>query len=301
MKQQIVPIADGGPPKVLGQLLETLPGLSPQLKKAARYVIDHPTEVGVSSISELADAAGVKPNTLVRMARAVGFEGYDGFREPFREVIRSGRQDFPDRARWLQSIARGGRHGELLTEMAQGAMGNIETLYAGVTADAVKQAADRIVEARATYVLGVGIAHSAVRNFAYLAGMALETVTAIPKNGSLPVDDLVRAGPGDLLLAVTFQPYRTEVVQAVKAARQQKVAVIAITDSAASPIARGAEQVFCVPTETAQFFTSTVALAALFETLMAFVIADAEPEVIASIERFHSRRHEIGVYWNEDE
>ncbi|MDX1529871.1 MAG: MurR/RpiR family transcriptional regulator, partial [Gammaproteobacteria bacterium] len=207
----------------------------------------------------------------------------------------------PDRARWLQSIARGGRHGELLTEMARDALANIETLYAGVTAEAVKAAADRIVEARATYVLGVGIAHSVVRNFAYLAGMALETVTAIPKNGSLPVDDLVRAGPGDLLLAVTFQPYRTEVVQAVKAARQQKLTVIAITDSVASPIARGAEQVFCVPTETAQFFTSTVALAALFETLMAFVIADAKDEVVASIDRFHRRRREIGVYWNEDE
>ena len=67
------------------------------------------------------------------------------------------------------------------------------------------------------------------------------------------------------------------------------------------PSDRGGERVFCVPTETAQFFTSTVALAALFETLMAFVIADARDEVVASIDRFHRRRHEIGVYWNEEE
>ncbi len=300
MTQQIVPSSERVPPEVLRRLLETLPTLSPQLKKAARFVLDHPGEVGVSSISQLAESAGVKPNTLVRMARAVGFEGYDGFRQPFREIIRTGRQDFPDRARWLQSIARGGRHGELLTEMAGGALSNIEALFKGVTAEAIKAAADRIVAARATYVLGVGIAHSVVRNFAYLAGMALESVTAIPKNGSLPLDDLVRAGPGDLLLAVTFQPYRTEVIQAVEAAREQKVAIIAVTDSVASPITRGAEQVFCVPTESAQFFTSTVALSALFETLMAFVIADAPNEVIASIERFHRHRHEIGVYWEED-
>ncbi len=300
MTPQAVNIAASAPPEVLGRLLDGLPEMSPQLRKAARYVLDNPREVGISSISELADAAGVKPNTLVRMARAVGFEGYDGFREPFREVIREGRQDFPDRARWLQSIARGGRHGELLIEMASGALSNIEALYAGITADALKAAADRIVQARTTYVLGVGIAHSVVRNFAYLAGMALESVVAIPKNGSLPVDDLVRAGPGDLLLAVTFQPYRTEVIQAVQAALEQKVSIIAITDSVASPIARDARQVFCVPTESAQFFTSTVALAALFETLMAFVIADAPDEVVASIERFHRHRHEIGVYWDED-
>ena len=301
MKQQIVPNSESAPPPVLARLLESFSALSPQLRKAARYVLDHPADVGVSSISELAAAAGVKPNTLVRMARAVGFDGYEGFREPFRDVLRTGRQDFPDRARWLQSIARGGRHGELLTEMASDTLSNIEALFGGITAEALKAAADHIVEARVTYALGVGIAHSVVRNFAYLAGMALETVVAIPKNGSLPVDDLVRAGPEDVLLAATFQPYRTEVVQAVRTAREQGVAIIAVTDSLASPIAIDAEHVFCVPTETAQFFTSTVALSALFETLMAFVIADAPDEVVASIDRFHRHRQEIGVYWDEDQ
>lgn len=292
--------ANRGPPDVLGRLLELLPSLSPQLRKAARYMIDNPADVGVSSISELASAAEVKPNTLVRMAQAAGFEGYEGLREPFRASLRAGRQDFPDRARWLQSIARGGRHGELLTEMASDALSNIEALFGAISVDAVKAAADRIVEARVSYVLGVGIAHAVAHNFAYLAGMALGTVVAIPKVGSLPVDDLARAGAGDVLLAVTFEPYRTEVVRAVQAAREQGVTVIAITDSLASPITPGAEHVFCVPTSSAQFFTSTVALTALFETLMAFVIADAPDEVVASIERFHRRRHELGVYWDEE-
>ena len=291
---------EAAPPEVVASLVDALPQLSPQLRKAARYVLDHPREVGVSSISELANAAGVKPNTLVRMARAVGFDGYEGFRAPFREFIRTGRADFPDRARWLQTVARGGRHGELLTEMASGALSNIETLFAGITAEGIRSAAERIVQARATFVLGVGVAHALTRNFAYLAGMALETVVAIPKDNSLPVDDLVRAGAGDVLVAVTFEPYRTEVVQAVRVARGQGVTVIAITDSLASPIAPGAAHVFCVPTDSAQFFTSTVALSALFETLMAFVVADGRDKVVASIERFHRHRGEIGVYWSAD-
>ena len=82
--------------------------------------------------------------------------------------------------------------------------------------------------------------------------------------------------------------------------REQGVTVIAVSDSLASPIAPGAAHVFCVPTASAQFFTSTVALTALFETLMAFVIADPPDEVVASIERFHRRRHELGVYWDEE-
>ena len=62
-----------------------------------------------------------------------------------------------------------------------------------------------------------------------------------------------------------------------------------------------AEQTFVVPTETPQFFTSTVAAAALLESQMAFVVADADDRVIANIEGFHRRRYELGVYLPDEE
>jgi DNA-binding MurR/RpiR family transcriptional regulator len=285
----------------LERLQASLPELSPQLRKAAQYVLDHPNHVGVGSIREIADAAAVKPNTLVRMARAAGFDGYEDFRQPFRESLRSHRESFPDRARWLQSIARGGRHGRLFGDMAAASIDNIEALYSQTTVDEVKAAADRIVAARVTYVLGVGILYALAHNFAYLARMAVDTVEAIPRDGSLPMDDIARARAGDVLLAMTFKPYRTEVVEAVASARDQGVAVIAITDSRSAPIAIGAEHTFVLSTDTPQFFTSIVSAAALLETIMAFVIADADRDVIENIERFHRRRHDLGVYWREDE
>lgn len=291
---------DAADQAVLGRVLDALPEMSPQLRKAARYVLDNPNDVGVSSIREIAEAAAVTPNSLVRMARAVGYEGYEDFRRPFREALRSGQDSFPDRARWLQSIARGGRHGRLYGEMAAMTIEACEQLFSGTSAAEVKAAADRIVAARTTYVLGVGISYALAHNFAYLARMALDTVVAVPRDGGLPVDDLSRAGEGDVLLAMTFRPYRSEVVEAVRFAREQGTALIALTDSLSSPIALSAEQVFVIPTETPQFFTSTVAAAALLESLMAFVVADADPRVVASIEAFHRRRYDLGVYWPED-
>jgi len=283
----------------MGRLLEALPEMSPQLRKAAHYVLDNPNDVGVSSIREIAEAALVKPNTLVRLARAVGFEGYEDFREPFREALRTGRESFPDRARWLQSIARGGRHGRLFGGMASSTLENIERLFADATAAEVKAAADRIVAARTTYVLGVGVSYALAHNFAYLTRMALDSVVAVPRDGSLPIDDVANAGPDDALLAMTFKPYRSEVVDAVRTAGAQGAGVIALTDSRSSPIALAADLAFVIPTDTPQFFTSTVAAAALLETIAAFVVADADPRVIANIDRFHRRRHELGIYWRE--
>ena len=272
---------------VVGRLQEALPAMSPQLRKAARYVLDNPNDVGVSSIREIAEAAEVTANSLVRMARAAGFEGYEDLRRPFRDALRTGREKFPD---------RGGRHARLFGQMATMTMENCGQLFSETTSGEMKAAADRIVAARTTYVLGVGISYALAHNFAYLARMALDTVVAVPRDGSLPIDDLARAGPDDVVLAMTFKPYRSEVVDAVRSVVEQGSGLIAISDSRSSPIALLAEQTFVVPTETPQFFTSTVAAAALLETLMAFVVADADDHVIANIERFHRRRYDLGVY-----
>lgn len=302
MNDMIVPSSGSQAPSgVLDRLAGQLAGLTPELRKAASYLLDNPNDIGISSIREMAEAANVKPNTFVRMARTIGFEGYEDFRRPFREEIRQGRESFPDRARWLQSLAKGGKLEGLHARMAAASIENIESLFSSANAQALKAAADSIVAARATYVLGVGVANAPARNFAYLADMAVGTVAAIPCDGSLPVDGLVRAGKGDVLVAMTLKPYRREVVEAVAAARDQGVEVIGISDSLASPILRKATHRFTVPTETPQFFTSTVALSAFLEMLMAFVIADADPEVIANIERFHQRRHELGIYWSEED
>lgn len=284
---------------VLDKLAGLLGDMTPEVRKAAAYVLENPNAVGVSSVRQIAKAADVKPNTLVRMARTAGFDGFEHFRRPFRDDIRAGRDNFPDRARWLQSISAGGKLSGLYADMAAAAMANIERLYSGADAESLKAAGDDIIRARATYVLGVGVNNALARNFAYLAGMALGTVNAIPRDGSLPIDGLVQAGRDDVLMAMTFKPYRVEVVDAVQAAHEQGVTVIGISDSPASPILGDARHRFVVPTETPQFFTSTVALAAFLETMIAFVVADADSDAIANIERFHQRRHELGIYWSD--
>ena len=103
--------------------------MSPQLSKAAAFVLDNPIEVGFASVRDLAEAADVKPNTLVRMAQAIGFEGYDDFREPFRDELRN-RTDFTDRAAWLQAVAAEGRLGSVYADIAGAALSNLEEMFA---------------------------------------------------------------------------------------------------------------------------------------------------------------------------
>jgi len=287
--------------RVLDRLAEEWDALTPEAQKAARYVLENPNDVGVSTVREIAEAAKVKPNTFVRMARQVGFEGYEDFRAPFREAIRKGAVSFPERARWLQDIRRSGDLGGLYADMAEAAMRNVEETFAGIDAEALKAAAEAIWNSRQAFTLGVGVNNANARNFTYLASTGMVQFHAIPRPGSTPTDDLAWADRRDVLIAMSMRPYRTEVVAAIEVAREQGLTVIGLSDSPASPIIRAADHGFVVAVDTPQFFPSSVSTIALLETLLSFVIAVASDEIVDRVEKFHRRRHQLGIYMEEPE
>ncbi len=301
MNDIIVPSPDQqAPPQLLGRLTTELGRLTPEVRKAATFVLENPNEVGVSSMREIATAADVKPNTLVRMARVLGFDGYEDFREPFRDEIRRGSASFPDRARWLQSLSQSGKLGSLYADMVNSALRNIEETFARVDETALKSAADDIWASRQVFVLGVGVNNSNARNFTYLASTGMEQFHPIPRPGSTAVDDLARADQRDVLIAITCKPYRSEVVEAVRIAREQGLTIVGISDSPASPIIAGSQHGFVVAADTPQFFPSSVSTVALLETLLSFVIASADSEIVGRVKKFHERRHELGIYVEEE-
>ena len=281
---------------ILERLAGELSDLTPEARKAATYVLENPRDVGVSTVREIAQAAKVKPNTLVRMARQVGFEGYEDFRAPFREAIRQGAADFPDRARWLQDIRKTGDLGGLYADMVRDVLANIEETFAGISTPDLKAAAEAIWASRNVFTLGVGVNNSNARNFTYLASTGMKQFHAIPRPGSTPVDDLAWADERDVLIAMTCKPYRSEVVEAVRIAREQGMIIVALSDSPASPILRSAEHAFVVAVDTPQFFPSSVSIIALLETLLSFVIAVASDEIVERVDSFHKRRHQLGLY-----
>lgn len=286
---------------VLERLTDEWDALTPEAQKAARYVLENPADVGVSTVREIAEAANVKPNTFVRMARQVGFEGYEDFRAPFREAIRRGGVSFPDRARWLQDIGKSGELGGLYADMVGAAIRNIEETFAGIDAAGLEAAAQAIWQSRQVFTLGVGVNNANARNFTYLASTGMKQFHAIPRPGSTAVDDLAWADSQDVLIAMTCKPYRTEVIDAIRIAREQGVTIVGISDSPASPVVLNADHGFVVAADTPQFFPSSVSTIALLETLLSFVIAVSSEEIVERVEKFHKRRHQLGLYAEEPE
>jgi DNA-binding MurR/RpiR family transcriptional regulator len=273
-----------------------LGSLSPQLRSAAAYIIEHPEQVAVQTIRGLAGNAKVHPNTLARLAKLAGYAGFKDFKSAFIDVVQRDARQFRGRARKLQTAGKGNHLDQLYEGFAQAALNNVETLFSTHQAASLKQAADKIVNAKRAGVFGVGTAHALAHNFWYVANMALDHIEQIPRQGNLPMDDIAGLRRGDVFLLFSFHPYREDVVEALRMAKRQRCFIIVVTDQLASPIAMHADQVFTTPVNTPQFFTSLTAAYALMETLLGFMVADADRKVVKKIEQFHQNRYDNGVY-----
>ena len=84
-------------------ILERFAALPPKMQEAARFIIDHPDEVVVSSMRGIAERSGVQPATFVRLARQLGYSGWPGLKAAFAADMGLQTAQYGQRAKDLAS------------------------------------------------------------------------------------------------------------------------------------------------------------------------------------------------------
>ena len=102
---------------LVGRIVDGFDAMAPQVQAAARFVLDYPEDVAMLSMREQARRAGVPPVTMIRLARRVGFTGYEEFRGIFAAALRQPSRRFSDRAGALQARQKQGGDEVLLDQV----------------------------------------------------------------------------------------------------------------------------------------------------------------------------------------
>jgi DNA-binding MurR/RpiR family transcriptional regulator len=95
---------------------------------------------------------------------------------------------------------------------------------------------------------------------------------------------------------VSFAPYSAEAARVAEAALGKGSKLVAITDSAVSPIALNADEVLIFSHESPSFFPSLVAATALAETLIAQLLALEGAQAVEQLAQAEAELHAKGAY-----
>ena len=224
-------------------------GLSRQLKAIARHVEKHHDRLALDGIQVTASQCGVQPSAVVRFAKHFGFSGYTEMQALFRagaarQLAPNG--DYQERIRALMDASSDSNSAaRIAREVVGGSIDSLQALQRTLQAPAFDQDFDRAVALMAgAQALWLAASRRAFPVGAYLA-YALQH-TAKPVHwlhglGHMQQGQLRALSAGDVLIAVSFEPYAQETLDVAAAARQRGARLLAITDSRLSPLATQAD------------------------------------------------------------
>lgn len=211
-----------------------LPGLRPSDAKVMHLVLTDSAFVQSATTEELAQRAGVSPATIVRAARAAGFQGFGDLKRALVQDLARQPTTAPPEELTERSTAT-----EICELVLTSHAASINATRATVDPEAVNQAAALLAAADSILVFGVGTSAAPAADAAY-------RWTAIGRRAAAPHDARTARlqarllHPGDTLVAISHSGQSTETLAVAEAATAAGANLVAITSFATSPLAERA-------------------------------------------------------------
>jgi len=236
-------------------IADVYPTLPNRLQGIARFALDNPDQMALSTVATIGQAAGVPPSAVIRFSNALGFAGFLALQRVYRERLVARSATYRERIESLRQ--RGGSNG-VLQPLADSAIGELEQLREHVDPGLFRRAAAFLLAASRVHVLAQRRAFPVAAYLAYGLSQLEVPAFLLDGVGGLLRQQVSLLRRGDLLIAASFRNYSPEVVEAATICHGNDVPVIALTDHAVSPLAKAATLRFDLGDNLALPFRSLV-------------------------------------------
>jgi len=234
--------------------------LPKQMRAVAKHVEENRARMVVTRITDIAEACAVQPSAVTRFAQRFGFSGYSEMQALFRRAFSEHAAPAASYARRIRSLVRSGElrrdPGGVLRQLLLANQGAIEEWALGLDDGALEEAVRLLHDADDIYVAGVRRSLPAATYLTYLLQHTSKRVSLVSGLGGTFAGQMRSIRKGDLLVAISFAPYGKETRGCARIARARGASILAITDSAMSPVARGATTHLLVKEASAFSFRS---------------------------------------------
>ncbi len=259
--------------------------LTPTERRIAEAVLAEPTLLAFGTVSDLADEVGTSRPSIVRFANKLGFDGY----------TRLQRQAGSELSHRLSRPGERIRHDNQATLPARAAIADaIESVFEAVSGDRLAALAKPI--ARAAHVWILSGESSRAGAAAMLSGLSMIRPDVLMPDGHRLCTELSAAGPRDVGVVFDFERYRRSTVTGARLLANAGVPIIAITDSALSPLATLTDDWCELEVPGIGPFDSSIPAVTIAELIVAQVARELRRSAAGRIDRIEALWEQTGTY-----
>lgn len=280
---------------VIAHIRSRYDDLPDELKRAARWIVDHPTDACFLSMREQARRAEVVAPTMTRLAKALGFASFPALQEELRGYTSWENANYSAHAQKLQSAAA--QPAEHLKHLESLQLGNLNALAALNPPESFERIATHLLSAKKTAFLGLRSSHSVALHAHYLHQMLVGGGILLDDRYGMLTEAVDEFDQETVVFAIGLAPYSRKMVEMAYRAVDRHATLIALTDSELSPLARISQEKLLFHPASNSFFHSLVAAHALVEQVMAEVAARGGKQVVTHLHKREEALHQSNAYW----
>jgi DNA-binding MurR/RpiR family transcriptional regulator len=261
-------------------LLEKKVRLTAAQKRVVNFIIEHYEEAIFLTVSRLARKASVSEATVVRLAQALGFDGYPAMQRMLRENLQNRLSTV---TRIQETIKRAHHNGNIFVKIMQEDIQNLTQTLHNLPQEAFQRAVEDIRSARRVFVAGLRGAHApAIILVMYLRFLKKEANLIVPGFGDV-WNEILGLGSDDLVIGISLPRYTRLTVEILEYAHDKGAKVGAISDSPLSPLAINADWVLPVSSRIDSFIESFTAAVSVVNALLTAVSVLEPAETVKAL------------------
>jgi DNA-binding MurR/RpiR family transcriptional regulator len=270
---------------------------TPSQQKIAEYLTQHLDEALILKANQLAKEAGVSEATFTRFITRLGFSGFSEFKREIGNYIIQGNSTTE---RLAESAETFGISDSVFLEILRGDIENIHKITNGIPNELFEKAVGKLSSAKSIYLLGLRSSYALAFYLAFNLRFFLKSVTLVkPGIGDIP-EQVLSAGKGDVLIALSFKRFTRDVVNIVEKIKRKKAYIITITNSHLSPIAQLADMSLVVETEIPTYIESFTAPMSLLNALITAVALKKKKQALPALTKLETEFEEFETYISRD-
>lgn len=278
---------------ILTLIQENMHTFSKGQKRIAAFILESYDKAAFLTASKLGKKVNVSESTVVRFAAELGFDGYPDMQRSLQKMIRN-------RLTSVQRIeVTNDRIGDqdIVPMVLQSDIEKIRLTMEELDPESFDGAVDAIVSARKIYLIGVRSSAGITMFLHFYLNLIFENVVMVSASTASEIfESLLRVGPNDVVLGVSFPRYSSRTVRAMRFARDRGATTIAITDSEASPLAPISKYTLKARSDMASFVDSLVAPLSLVNALLVAISRKKNDDLAHTFRTLEEIWDEYGVY-----
>ncbi len=218
---------------LLSRLDEKQQKMSKNHKKIAEYIRENYDEAVFMTASKLGETLGISESTVVRFASGLGYEGYPGFQKALAQCV----QGQWNSVQKINMTYGQSTRSELIQQVMTADMQRIRETLETLDAQAFDAAVDAILAADTVYIMGLRSNEPLAHFMHFYLNMIRSNVRLLSTTSiSETFEQMMRISEKDCFIGISFPRYSMRTLKAMEFANDRNAKVIAVTDSAHSPM-----------------------------------------------------------------